>query len=306
MRNGRAAAVPSANTVSMCAINRIFALPLPFKVPTRLWPAAGAAEISSTCMPRFFISSATMAPTWSRPFSLPVPESTFTSFCSRLMNCGLTAPARSYSGPCLPSAAAKAVVLNGMLNNRARARMATWLRRGGRMMTFRKWRGIRPINHTLNFYKWTHFCCLSLPPTRPVAPPSADTIAPCGIGLVRHGVLSSHSIEEKKMIAKKSMLRATRLAAFAVVAAASCSAMAQSQEYRRGYDQGYRDGLAAAQNGQRPGYREERGGFRIEIEQADYGVRGARKRLTVTYRCGNGGMQRAQADEGDALTLGCQ
>jgi len=142
------------------------------------------------------------------------------------------------------------------------------------------------------------------------------------------------------MIAKKSMLRATRLAAFAVVAAASCSAMAQSQEYRRGYDQGYRDGLAAAQNGQRPGYREERGGFRIEIEQADYGVRGAfcdarpavrqalgrgsnfsvtasnnlcgdpapgaRKRLTVTYRCGNGGMQRAQADEGDALTLGCQ
>jgi hypothetical protein len=145
------------------------------------------------------------------------------------------------------------------------------------------------------------------------------------------------------MVAKKIMARAVHLAAFAVVAAASCSAMAQSQEYRRGYDQGYRDGLAAAQNGGRvgvrEGYREERG-YRIEIEQADYGVRNAfcdarpavrqavgrgsnfsvtasnnlcgdpaphsRKRLTVTYRCGNSGILRAQADEGEALTLSCQ
>ena len=136
-------------------------------------------------------------------------------------------------------------------------------------------------------------------------------------------------------------LHLSRLAAAALLLAASASAMAQSQEYRRGYEQGYRDGMAAAQGGGRGG----RGGYdqgrlRIEIERADYGVREGscdarpavmqalarggnfsitagnqlcgdpaprkRKRLTVTYRCGDGEVQRGQADEGDALTLNCR
>lgn len=132
-----------------------------------------------------------------------------------------------------------------------------------------------------------------------------------------------------------------RLSVAAVLGVASLSAMAQSQEFRRGYDQGYRDGMAAAQGGGRGGYqdRDERR-YRIEIDQAEWGIRGAvcdarpavrqavgrgsnfsitasnnlcgdpapraRKRLTVTYRCGNSGVLRAQADEGDALTLNCQ
>jgi hypothetical protein len=132
-----------------------------------------------------------------------------------------------------------------------------------------------------------------------------------------------------------------RLSIAAALTVTSLSATAQSQEYRRGYDQGYRDGQAAGQGGVRGGYQDRNDGrFRIEIDQAEYGVRGAfcdarpavrqavgrgsnfsvtasnnlcgdpapsaRKRLTVTYRCGNGGVLRAQADEGDALTLGCQ
>lgn len=144
------------------------------------------------------------------------------------------------------------------------------------------------------------------------------------------------------MFASPTSHSVLRLALVAALAATSVSAMAQSQEYRRGYDQGYRDGQAAAQGGGRGnhggGYGDRRG-F-IEIEQAEYGVRGAacdaraavrqavgrgsnfsitasnnlcgdpapraRKRLTVTYHCGNSGILRAQADEGDALTLSCQ
>lgn len=132
------------------------------------------------------------------------------------------------------------------------------------------------------------------------------------------------------------------IAGAAVLAATSVSAVAQSQEYRRGYEQGFRDGQAQAQGQGQGGPRG--GGWhgrdRIEIEQADYGIRGAfcdarpavrqavgrgsnfsvtagnqlcgdpaprsRKRLTVTYRCGDSGPMRAQADEGDALTLNCQ
>lgn len=136
-------------------------------------------------------------------------------------------------------------------------------------------------------------------------------------------------------------LHLSRLAAVALLLATSASAMAQSQEYRRGYDQGYRDGMAAAHGGWRGGRGAyDQGRFRIEIERADYGVREGfcdarpavmqalarggnfsitagnqlcgdpaphkRKRLTVTYRCGDGELQRGQADEGDALTLHCR
>ncbi|WP_426197248.1 hypothetical protein [Massilia sp. DWR3-1-1] len=140
-------------------------------------------------------------------------------------------------------------------------------------------------------------------------------------------------------------LHLSRLAGAALLLAASASAMAQSQEFRRGYDQGYRDGMAAAQGGGRDWRGGGHGGndqgrSRIEIERADYGVREGfcdarpavmqalarggnfsitagnqlcgdpaprkRKRLTVTYRCGDGEVQRGQADEGDALTLNCR
>ena len=43
MRNGRSAAVPWANTVSVCAISRIRPLPVPVSVATMLSPTAGLA-----------------------------------------------------------------------------------------------------------------------------------------------------------------------------------------------------------------------------------------------------------------------
>ncbi|WLI90952.1 hypothetical protein Q4S45_07495 [Massilia sp. R2A-15] len=125
--------------------------------------------------------------------------------------------------------------------------------------------------------------------------------------------------------------------AFIGLGVVSGAASAQSQEYRRGYDQGYRDGMAAAQS---RGGQEYGGRGRIHIAEALYGVRdascdareavrqmigrypnptitagnqlcgdparGARKRLTVTYRCGDSALMRAQADEGDSITLNCQ
>lgn len=132
--------------------------------------------------------------------------------------------------------------------------------------------------------------------------------------------------------------------AFIGLGVLSGAASAQSAEYRRGYDQGYREGMAAAQarDGRdgRDGrdYGHARG--RIQIMEALWGVREAscdardavrqiagrfsnpsitannqlcgdpaprtRKRLTVTYRCGDSQLMRAEADEGDSLTLNCQ
>ena len=43
MRNGRFAAVPCANTVSVCAISRMRPLPVPVKLATMLSPTAGLA-----------------------------------------------------------------------------------------------------------------------------------------------------------------------------------------------------------------------------------------------------------------------
>lgn len=138
-----------------------------------------------------------------------------------------------------------------------------------------------------------------------------------------------------KQLTGKRLMCAIAFLSLGVVASA---AAAQSQEYRRGYDQGYRDGVAAAQG--RGGQQDYGGRGRIHIVEALYGVRnaacdaresmrqmigryanpsitsnnqlcgdpapGARKRLTVTYRCGDSGLIRAQADEGDSLTLNCQ
>jgi hypothetical protein len=120
------------------------------------------------------------------------------------------------------------------------------------------------------------------------------------------------------------------------LATLSVTAFAQSAEYRRGYDAGYRDGQAAVTGGQgRPGW-----ASRVRIDEALYGVRGAQcdaraslqqrlsgpdgygiivdnslcgdplpgqpKQLTIRYRCGNGIAQRTIAPEGSTIALDCR
>lgn len=117
--------------------------------------------------------------------------------------------------------------------------------------------------------------------------------------------------------------------------AASTSAFAQSGEYRRGYDEGFAAGQRAAQGG--PGPRP--GWDRIRVEDADWGVRGsmcdarqavrnqiernggavtannnlcgdpargAHKRLSITYRCGDSDPVRVTAREDETLRLDCR
>ncbi|MFC5514045.1 hypothetical protein ACFPOU_23355 [Massilia jejuensis] len=126
-----------------------------------------------------------------------------------------------------------------------------------------------------------------------------------------------------------------RLAAVAALTAASGAALAQSMEYRRGYDDGYAAGLRAAHVGGDRGHRWDR----LYIEDAEYGARGqacdarqavrmavernggmvrvdnglcgdplvgAPKRLVVVYRCGRGEPLRISAREHDILRLSCQ
>lgn len=123
---------------------------------------------------------------------------------------------------------------------------------------------------------------------------------------------------------------------FITLGAMSVSAFAQSTEYRRGYDQGYRDGIEAqSRQGQQGG-----SVGRIIIEEASYGTRDAScdirdtvqqavgwrrnisiaannqlcgdpapnrlKRLNVRYRCGDGPVLRAQTREGGTVTLNCR
>lgn len=120
------------------------------------------------------------------------------------------------------------------------------------------------------------------------------------------------------------------------VGAMSTSAIAQSAEYRRGYDQGYRDGIDAQD---RPG-QQEGAAARIIIEQARYGTRDAAcdirekvqqavgrqrnisitannslcddpapnrvKQLVIRYHCDDGPTLRVQAREGSTATLSCR
>ncbi|CAN5437631.1 hypothetical protein BH11PSE11_BH11PSE11_23010 [soil metagenome] len=114
------------------------------------------------------------------------------------------------------------------------------------------------------------------------------------------------------------------------------TASAQSAEYRRGYDQGFRDGAEATaaqgQSGRMQG--------RLHIESAMYGTRdascdvrdalqqsaarrryleirvnndlcgdpspGRPKRLMVSYRCGDGAEMRADGREGSMMALSCR
>ena len=116
----------------------------------------------------------------------------------------------------------------------------------------------------------------------------------------------------------------------------SLPAFAQSAEYRRGYDEGYRDGYEAQHRNDRHG----QSGERIFIVEASYGTRNATcsardtlqralggqhsmsivvnnelcgdpapnrpKRLEIVYRCGNAAAVRARAEEGATITLNCR
>jgi hypothetical protein len=126
-----------------------------------------------------------------------------------------------------------------------------------------------------------------------------------------------------------------RIAAVLALSAAATSAFAQSAEYRRGYDDGFAAGQRASQGG--PGPRP--GWGRIHVEEAEYGVRGAmcdarqavrnalerdggavtannrlcgdpakgaQKRLSIIYRCGNSEPVRVVAREEETLRLSCR
>ena len=134
--------------------------------------------------------------------------------------------------------------------------------------------------------------------------------------------------------------RPLRALALIALCTASVSAFAQSQEYRRGYDDGFR---AAQNGGQSGGYQsgDDRGrGQRISILEARYG-RGGRvcdarrsvqnivnqqgettfevnndlcgdpaqnqtKTLYVTFQCGRSNPVRTSADETEGLRIACR
>lgn len=123
---------------------------------------------------------------------------------------------------------------------------------------------------------------------------------------------------------------------FITLSAMSVSSFAQSREYQRGYDQGFRDGS------QSQSHQDQQDGpvGRILIEEASYGIREAScdarvtiqnavgrrrnvsiaannglcgdpapnrpKQLTVVYRCGDGPALRARTREGGTVTLNCR
>jgi hypothetical protein len=122
-----------------------------------------------------------------------------------------------------------------------------------------------------------------------------------------------------------------RIAAVLIMAAVSTSTFAQSNEYRRGYQ----DGFAAGQREASDGHRDRR----VHIEEAEYGVRGAvcdareavrdqarrndgavhagndlcgdpargaPKHLRIIYRCGESQALRAVAREGETVRLSCR
>ncbi|KAF1049407.1 hypothetical protein [Xylophilus sp.] len=137
----------------------------------------------------------------------------------------------------------------------------------------------------------------------------------------------------------------TALAGLALATAAlSLPAWGQSAEFRRGYDQGYRDGLAAAQQqqgGWRPGPPQGWRAGGISIVEAHYGAQGSYcdaapalrhalagpqagggvladnglcgdpaanrpKALTVVYSCEGRPPQRATVREGDVFYFDCR
>jgi hypothetical protein len=123
-----------------------------------------------------------------------------------------------------------------------------------------------------------------------------------------------------------------RIAAILAFTAVSTSAFAQSNEYRRGYQDGFVAGQRAA-GGERGGH------WRLHVEEAEYGARGAvcdareavrdqlerndgavhagnelcgdpargaQKHLRIIYRCGDGEPLRAVAREHETVRLSCR
>lgn len=146
----------------------------------------------------------------------------------------------------------------------------------------------------------------------------------------------------KPVAAIKSHLILSAIAAI-MLAAPTSAVQAQSAEFRRGYDEGYRAGMDAARGGEGRGDRgpgEGGGRRRIIIEDAVYGDRDgvcdARpavqamvdrqrdpliradnrlcgdpaprrgKSLEITYRCGNGRMLRTSLREDTQAVLTCR
>jgi len=134
-----------------------------------------------------------------------------------------------------------------------------------------------------------------------------------------------------------TMKRVLKIAVLTTVGLTSCMSFAQTSDYRRGYDQGYRDGLESQS------HMDHRGGpeGRIIVEEARYGARdagfcsprdaiqgmigwrrhadirasnelcgdparGLSKHLEVRYRCGDGPSTRAEAPEGGFIMISCE
>lgn len=134
-----------------------------------------------------------------------------------------------------------------------------------------------------------------------------------------------------------TLKRSVSVLVFATLGLAAQAALAQSADYRRGYDQGYRDAMEASRL--QPGPSGPSHG-RMRILDAKYGFHGqvcdAReavqqiaamrrhadvpvnndlcgdpasgrvKRLSVVYRCGDGPELRVAAAEGSVLSMGCR
>jgi hypothetical protein len=130
--------------------------------------------------------------------------------------------------------------------------------------------------------------------------------------------------------------KAVPILALALLGLSAGPALSQSMEYRRGYDQGYRDGAEAstaqAQSAASAG--------RITVVTAQYGIRGVTcdardslqqaagrrrylgvtvdnnlcgdpapkqpKRLFITYRCGDGPELRVAGPEKSVLVMNCR
>jgi hypothetical protein len=153
------------------------------------------------------------------------------------------------------------------------------------------------------------------------------------------------TIRESTMKKSPSVFPARLLqsvAAAVVLLVPLAAAHAQSMEYRRGYDEGYRAGMDAARGGNMggPGMEPGGGGRRIIIEDAAYGDRDGAcdarpavqamverqreplvradnrlcgdpaprrgKTLEITYRCGNGRMLRTAIREDTQAVLSCR
>jgi hypothetical protein len=126
-----------------------------------------------------------------------------------------------------------------------------------------------------------------------------------------------------------------RVLTFLAFGAASASAVAQSAEYRRGYEKGFQDGQASMERG-----RGREFSARIHIVMARYGTRdstcdardaiesfagsrrdveirvnndlcgdpaeGRHKVLVVDYRCGDGPRKRIETRESETMFLSCR